>query len=767
MSQNHPTDNIYNILDTLKALEPTPAETVKAQAQQIRESVESQGSILKGLREVSDVEQRLSKMFTETKKVSESQGVAEMDKSQKGAAGWNIDDYDYNKGKWTRAKIMTAKDAVKSATKDLNAAFNQADKKKKQQGVAEGLNEDLQADDGEYYKNADDFFSQFEADHFDSEETSPDRMEVRGYIGGKCVMAWRYKSAKKIGGYGIYDDSALEQDVAECAMCEAGTCMEHGAFEEIKLDELSYANLNQYKNRAVASANQHDAEGNTNKANQRYDRVAQATGKIKDKVTAGMKANGMNECAMCEAGTCTEHDLEEHEILTTKHGKIYKDGSYGNSYDDVKPKHVPRKDKTGARTKAERQAAGDAPPNFSTGHFLGPNPFSPNKVVEPPDVWKGSVTKISGASNDDKTNADNTGLTPKQRAEQLRANFKKTGKIGETNLSLSESLAQVERKVILEANLKELTKQHHMTMDEMLECLRNDAQAYKTHGRMSSLLRDCMDMHTHNKSYMPALADEGTEKPNYEVPAVQRKAAGKPPLSLGGVRAQDAERSMMPPKLDAPAPAQGVNPEAVRDELELIKPFNEELQKLAELAGLTMEHNDGNLANNYPPYDKVTQGDVVAGRLRHDQEGGDNIDEEELEEGPWEFKNAADNTKPGEHIEIDGNDTGRIKHESASVNELRRLAGMPVDETGDDTLDEDDVEVDIGVDNDKPANTAHNDEYYSMRASTMGPGEGDPGEKRQFFNQPMTGDNRMSERVDQQLESRLTAEYESIKRQKQ
>ena len=58
------------------------------------------------------------------------QGVAEMDKSQKGAAGWNIDDYDYSKGKWTRGKIMTAKDAVKSTTKDLDAAFNQADKKK-------------------------------------------------------------------------------------------------------------------------------------------------------------------------------------------------------------------------------------------------------------------------------------------------------------------------------------------------------------------------------------------------------------------------------------------------------------------------------------------------------------------------------------------------------------------------------------------------------------------------------------------------------------
>jgi hypothetical protein len=31
---------------------------------------------------------------------------------------------------------------------------------------------------------------------------------------------------------------------------------------------------------------------------------------------------------------------------------------------------------------------------------------------------------------------------------------------------------------------------------------------------------------------------------------------------------------------------------------------------------------DGNLANNYPPYDKVTRGDVIAGALGKDQMGG-------------------------------------------------------------------------------------------------------------------------------------------------
>jgi len=32
--------------------------------------------------------------------------------------------------------------------------------------------------------------------------------------------------------------------------------------------------------------------------------------------------------------------------------------------------------------------------------------------------------------------------------------------------------------------------------------------------------------------------------------------------------------------------------------------------------------NDGNLANNYPPYDKITRGDVIAGRLGKDEMGG-------------------------------------------------------------------------------------------------------------------------------------------------
>jgi hypothetical protein len=82
------------------------------------------------------------------------------------------------------------------------------------QEMSEGTDHELQADDGEFYKNADDFFGKFEAGWFDNEVESPDGMEVRGYIDDVNVMAWRYKSSKKISGWGNYDDSGL-QDVNE------------------------------------------------------------------------------------------------------------------------------------------------------------------------------------------------------------------------------------------------------------------------------------------------------------------------------------------------------------------------------------------------------------------------------------------------------------------------------------------------------------------------------------------------------------------------
>ena len=78
------------------------------------------------------------------------------------------------------------------------------------------MDEDLQADSGQYYEDSADFFGMFEQDHFDEEKESDDGMEIRGYIDGKCVMAWRFNGPDMTDGYGAYDDSELvdETDLA-------------------------------------------------------------------------------------------------------------------------------------------------------------------------------------------------------------------------------------------------------------------------------------------------------------------------------------------------------------------------------------------------------------------------------------------------------------------------------------------------------------------------------------------------------------------------
>jgi len=54
------------------------------------------------------------------------------------------------------------------------------------------------------------------------------------------------------------------------------------------------------------------------------------------------------------------------------------------------------------------------------------------------------------------------------------------------------------------------------------------------------------------------------------------------------------------------------------------KTGQERIAQVKKAMGMKEEKkpNDGNLANNYPPYDKVTRGDVIAGRLGKDQMGG-------------------------------------------------------------------------------------------------------------------------------------------------
>jgi hypothetical protein len=196
----------------------------------------------------------------EALRLLKDQGVAEMDKSQKSPAGWNLDDYDYSKGKWTRGKIVTAKDAVKDMSKELNRAFNNTDPKKKKQGVAEGG------------FGRDEEFRNRERNAGLEHETNNIQIAING------------KPWKVVPGKG-YADSAEERSYLEgmkrwAEKKSASTGKKWSVYltgANPTVNELSTEKLAQYKKAAGADASAADKAGNIERGNRRFSGIVKAT----------------------------------------------------------------------------------------------------------------------------------------------------------------------------------------------------------------------------------------------------------------------------------------------------------------------------------------------------------------------------------------------------------------------------------------------------------------------------------------------------------
>ena len=94
--------------------------------------------------------------------------------------------------------------------------------------------------------------------------------------------------------------------------------------------------------------------------------------------------------------------------------------------------------------------------------------------------------------------------------------------------------------------------------------------------------------------------------------------------------------------------------------------------------------NDGNLANNYPPYDKVTRGDVIAGRTGRDQMGGKRkVEEGTTLTGGQNTKkitgNDVDNSRLIKVFPQDGSDQQAPK---STIQAGTELSGEVIAETG-------------------------------------------------------------------------------------
>lgn len=253
-------DNIYNILNKLSALEPpakqesilknlsesqTPAQ--KHLSERLAEKYEGWKNTLQAVKESDN--KTMSRAAKGNEKYGKDGMKALAKAGREGASEKELDkirdkhnkydesvevdedmlakkDYDGDGKRETgKAEYMGSRDkAIKKAMgkskEEGNEFSGELDKARdagkdsfkvggKTYPVKEGLYEELQADDGRHYDNADDFFSTIEGDWLDREEESEDGMEVRGYIDDVNVMVFRYDDESKTSGYGLYDDEGL------------------------------------------------------------------------------------------------------------------------------------------------------------------------------------------------------------------------------------------------------------------------------------------------------------------------------------------------------------------------------------------------------------------------------------------------------------------------------------------------------------------------------------------------------------------------------
>jgi hypothetical protein len=161
--------------------------------------------------------------------------------------------------------------------------------------------------------------------------------------------------------------------------------------------------------------------------------------------------------------------------------------------------------------------------------------------------------------------------------------------------------------------------------------------------------------HTHSKK----MAEESEEieeakekKPEYDKDKVVNAVQAAMLKSRGNVIAGRAERA------------------AARMNAKIKHGMKEEIEE-------AKKPNDGNLANNYPPYDKVTRGDVIAGRLGKDEMGGKKKVKEDVEELDEKAGYSAKSARAGKDIGKKGKTFSKIAA-SASKRYGSKAAGERV-----------------------------------------------------------------------------------------
>jgi len=517
----------------------------------------------------------------------------------------------------------------------------------------------------------------------------------------------------------------------------------------------------------------------------------------------------MDECVMCEAGTCQETSHQARSTMkhvNASNASAKEKAAIGKATKDMKsgiPGYSDRED--------AYKAAGIPDTRGPVGETVtkGPDTYG-RSYYNDPDFTGATPVKAKNPAGQrgrpKKADSERSAASLPQFGKKFNDPFGRVpgeppkGKKGVVH-SMDESLKTMSTKLsrISEGvNLQSMLREKHQTVEEMLGELSDDMNTFKETGHMSELLRDCMEI---KGAHGRMVADEAAQRGDSFAPQFPASPAPQPTFL-------DRAKSMGKKFMDVVGHP---DDDKILDPLKQQVGGNhynedEELNELARLAGLTVAENvdKAKFAALAEPKDEITYADKITGATMADEgnaygnevrqkklddipnsqqritTGGQNlpVKEEGMEECGME-DDSNSNINVSTNMSSNGDKSVTVTANGAEAEALMQmlaLAGlgggagqMSQPEVGEPQMD---VVADEGIEVDdagaNPVN-APDEKYYSMRASTMGPGEGDNGEKAMHPDRPTmnNGDNALAKPANEAviaLEAQLAAEYESIKK---
>jgi len=517
-------NNIYNIMGKLNAL--TPSEQVAQPTQKIYESVEAKGSVLEG---VKSVEQKLSEKYMGFKAVEKAakKGGAE----NPAAVAASIGRKKYGKTAFQKAAAAGKKmgesqldEGIMDSLKGVVAKLQALPMIQKNLAAAKAKLPQIIA----------------------AAQKSQSGKDLMANLGIDEQQAQVAEGLGKTIAWGSYAGAgaSLIAMVADFAM-RAYISMGKPSFEEMSSYQASGFLLLAGFAAVGAGA------------------IALGTSKAIDSAKK-MGEEACNECGMYECMCDHDHMQEERETLKTKKGTIYKGGKHGYDQDsDNKKFDAPKGDIFGRTT-------GEVPAGKKGTKVKGKDTHD---TVDETITKKTSAGEIIHDFQKSK-NPKFAGKSKEQRKNQALGAYygmhPEKSKVKEGKLTVSKALME-------SVNFKKMMDECNMTLEEMLECMNQDIQAYKATGDMTDRLRDFMHLHNHVKKMEEAKVDPmAPQMPSGQDVLPQQSTLGKIGSTVKNALTGPGDEELLARLQQDSQPTTTVD---------------EELNELAKLAGITDEGN--------------------------------------------------------------------------------------------------------------------------------------------------------------------------------